>query len=498
MGKMSDERRQASKGGGKLDEFVAKLIPEKHLSVAFVSAAGAAFVFFIFMIIGLARSPTAAAQKAAEEAGKERDEIQETLAGERGKHSETRATLQKADRAKAAAEKERDGAKKNADKLGEQVKAFQTQVADLRKQLDTEKTGRREVDREKTKAERERDAARKEAASLKKKQERTEASLAELRKQHDELRAVKGAQADIAEKARGVFDSIMEQAAQVEAPQDKIDVIERLRAASRKELTGTPYMGRLDDEMERQQKAIETEKRSADRKAVREAKETYEEAMRRLKMASEHEAAMTILREAKADLLGTDYEVRVHKEIEKREKAHTGEVARAIYDAVMKKVKDSPKAYEENLAALKDALAQIKGSRYESKLDRLVESREKTLRENVGRAAYDDVMALIKKGPKEYDENIAAAEAALPKTEGTRYEAPLTKRLASLRSDRLESVGRAAYDKARAQLKSSPRDYAANVTALEALKAEAAGSRWEASINKLLTKQKTLLERSRK
>ena len=250
-------------------------------------------------------------------------------------------------------------------------------------------------------------------------------------------------------------------------------------------LFGTDYAVRIHHKVERRQ--------------ATQMKDIYNDTMKRkLVMAKEHGAAMDILREAKRKLAGTPYEVRIYAEMERRQRTQTDETSRAVYEAVIKKIKDSPKAYEDNRRALEVALRKVKGTRWAKKLEPLLDARQKTLAADVARAVYEDVMARIKKAPTEYDENIAAVMDALLETKGTRYEKSLEKRLKALRTERLDRIGRKAYEEAIAQIKGSPRDYQRNVQVLERLKAKAAGSRWEAKIGKYLTKQKALLERSTK
>jgi hypothetical protein len=174
------------------------------------------------------------------------------------------------------------------------------------------------------------------------------------------------------------------------------------------------------------------------KRASADARKTYDDAMRRAKMASSHDAAMKLLKDAKEAVADTPYELNLHNELERREAAHTLKVARD---------------------------------------------------------AYEEIITLVRSKPLEYDANIAAAEANLAKAKGSKYEALLGRKIDDLKKQRLEAQGKALYTEALAQVKGAPKEYAANVAALRELKAKAAGSRYEKIIDKLLKRQEALLAR---
>ncbi len=493
---------------GKLDEIVGRAIPERWLATALEGTAAGVLFYFVLTIIGFARSPEEAAQA-------ERRGAEEALAEEVKSHSETKSALEEVRAAKEAAEVKIEEAELDAERAKGKVDLveadrdkFRTELDQLREQLGTERGAKDAAERqhkafadaagrEKVKIAAERDAAQKDAAALRERVAKLEGEQAELRKQHDELGAAKAEDEKIADRARAAFDKIAEAVSGIEDPKEKIAAIERMREESKAELEGTPHMDRLDEMVAREGRTIEDQEAAAEKEAKREAKDIFSEMNRKLKMSPEYEDAMEIMRQAKEKVIGTDFEVTIHLMITKLETKHKDEAASAAYKEVLKQVGSSPNAYEENLRALEAALEQVKDTRYAAKLEGMVEKRRKTIKDDIARAARDEVNARIKSNPDDYDGNIAAAEAALPKTEGTNCEAPLRKRLDGMKEQRLDKIGRKAYDAALARLKESPREYAGNVAALKGLKADAEGSRWEAEIGKLLTKQEARLARER-
>ena len=493
----------------KLDEIVAKAIPEQWLATAFAGAAVVALILFILMIIGFARSPEEAAQA-------KREAAETALAKEKESHGKTsvalsgaRADAKKAEKKAGVAESRAARAEGKVEAANTARKKLDSEIATLNKQVGAErgskqtlerqiKTTKDEANRVKTKAEAARDRALKDASTLSERAKKLDADLAALRKQHEELRAATEEAAKMAERARLAFEEITKAVSEAKdkKPEERIDTIESMREASRASLEGTRYMVRLDSMIAREKRLIEEGKLAAAKEVKREDREIYEEVMLQLKVKMEHDAATALLGEAKEKVSGTVYKVRIQQEIDRRETAYKNEVASAVYKEVMKEVNAAPKAYEENLKALEDALGQIEGTSYGARLERMIGKRRKTLKTNVALAAYREVEARIKSRPEEYDENIAAVEDALLKTEGTRYEASLRKRLISLKKEQLEKLGREAYDAARAQLRESPKNYAGNVAVLRELKTKAEGSSWEPRIAKMLTDQERRLARS--
>ncbi|MHC4505885.1 MAG: hypothetical protein ACYTFI_21495, partial [Planctomycetota bacterium] len=198
---------------------------------------------------------------------------------------------------------------------------------------------------------------------------------------------------------------------------------------------------------------------------------------------------LAALEEAAQKTEGTKYGEKLTREVEDRRKTLGINVARVVYDEVMKKLKESPKAYEENLAALEEAAGKTEGTKYGEKLAREVKDRRKTLAKDIAEAAYDGLRDRIKKNKKDYDGNITAAEAALEKAKGTKLEKKVQGILDDQKKDKLAYIGKDAYEKAVARVKTS-KDRDGNIALLEELKTTAAGSKYEAGIEKLLVKQR--------
>ena len=426
--------------GGKVDEIVAKAIPERWLATAFAGAAAGAVLLFILMIIGFARSPEAATQAKLEDGEK-------TLADERAKVADAEKELGEALKAKRDSDGKAKSAEGNAKRLQRQLDAstqaqekLVQQINDLRGEVNSgraklretegqRKTAAAAAERVKAKAGRERETAQKKEKALRDQIGTLKAELGDARKDYGKLEKTKEEREKVLERARAAFEMIMETAPKIEDPQERIETVQRLRDTSEAELAGTVYMERLTAEIKHQQSLVAKRKRAAEKMALKDAKGAYAEAMRKLKMATDYESQMEILREAKDQTSGTDYEVKVHKEMEKREGIQRNKVARKAYEELLGRLKKTPRAYEENLKALKEGLATTKDTRYEAALKRLIDPRERTLKGDVARVAYQDLIAKIKRAPREYGQNIAAAEEALEKATGTRYEAKVRKQL---------------------------------------------------------------------
>ncbi len=486
-----DAGKKGSSGGdkpfdGKVDEYVGRVVPAHLLATVFACTAAGALLLFILMIIGFARSPEKAAQESVDAARK-------ALTDQRDRQAKTTLQLQAALAATAEAEgkaKRADDLAKRAESKGQgsddKCKQLEEQKAELQKKLRAEESGRRKAESDKAKSASERDAALRAKKTVEQHAAKLDGDIKGLRDELQKLQA-----------AKETFDSIMQKVAGAEEPEKRVELIESLRAEHKAELAGTTYMARLDAELEREKRNIQEGERSAAKEAKLAAKDVYEEAMRQLAMVETHEKAIEILSEAKAELTGTAYEVNVHKEMVKREAAHEKKAAREIYDEVLKQVNASPKDYEENLRALEDALVKGEGTTYAAKLEKTVEKKKKTLKGDVAGAAWNDLLAQIKAKPDEYDENIAAAEDALLKAEGTKLEGKVRKKLEGLKKDRLQKIGQEAYEEARAQLAKSRKDHATNVVVLRELEEKAAGSPRAPAIAKMRAREEKLRDRGR-
>lgn len=499
-----DEERAAPPFGGKLDAAVAKVVPARFTATAFVGASAAALIFLVLTIIGFARSPE-------EATAAQRDAIQKKYEEERAKHAETQKALKDATSAKKDLERKleqldsqlKKAATDKSSAEAAQKKAESALAEERTKHAETQKALR---DAQKAKKDAEDKAAavdalltrarsEKEAADAARKN--LEAQLADLRKQLAELQKQKAEQAKIEENAQAVFDGIVKTVSEIDDPAKKLETMERLRASSYKDLAGTAYLARLDATIAYEKKRLEDQKAALEKKMLKDAKSTFADAMRKASAAPDHSSAIAILKDAKEKLAGTVQELAIEKEIQRREASNREAIAKAAYEDIVARTKKAPTAYDENIAAAEAALPKTEGTAYKARLESQLAELRAGQKEYIARTAYEEVMARCKNAPTAYDENIAAAEAALPRTEGTAYKARLESQLKQLRQQRLEAIGRAALEEAKSQLAKSPKDYAANVAVLKELKAKAAGSPYEATIDALLKKQEALAARAK-
>ena len=406
--------------GGKVDEYVAKVVPEHLLATVFAATAAGALVFFILMIIGFAGSPEEATQAALAEVEGTLDEVSEEL-------SETKKSLEEATAAQTEAVGKAEAAEKKAGDLGTQLgqaveaqEKLGAQVADLQKGLKAEQAGARKAEKElKTtaaQAERDRKSAEKESGALKLRTQKLEGELAEVGTQFKELKQQKDEQAKIDERARQAFDAIMATVSEIDDPEKRIEAIERLRRDSEKDLAGTVYIERLDEDAGRQKALVEKKEREALKLAKREAKKTFDEAKRSVALAEDYEAQMAILTGAKENLAGSTYEVSISKEIEACEAKHK----KKVFADAMSKLKEEGE-HDAQMAILTEAKEKLAGGKYEASISREIAAREAAQKKRVARDAYEEVVAKIRSNPEARAENLRALEEALLKTEGTRY-----------------------------------------------------------------------------
>ncbi len=469
---------------GKVDDIVAKVIPAKWLPTSFAIAGACAFLFFFLWIIWLATgaTPEEAATKQIASANTAREKAEGKLKEERAAHSGTRKERDQFARdAKRAAKADKD--KDEAEgKLATLKKEFGT-VSDERDDFEKKaKSAASDKKKALSRIERELSASQKKARGLTEDVSELEAKIANYEKKVDDLESDEEKDAEL----EAVFRGVMETAARDEDLGRRIKTLRKLRDAHSGRFAGTDYAKRLDKEIDR----VQDERKDR-------SKGVYRAVERRLKMAKgNYDRQLEILRQAAEDLADTDYEDDVAAKTKKAEAAQVKfaagqktKNAKAIFDAVQKRVKDDPRAYEKNLDALKDAVQQTEGTKYAVTLQKYVAARERTLAVDIADAAYDNLRDRIKKSPEDFDGNITAAEAALAKAKGTKLEKKVRGILEDQKEDKIYTAGKKAYEQARAKVKNSS-DRDANIAALEELKATAAGSKYEGAIDKLLVKQR--------
>ncbi len=406
----------------------------KFLIAGLVTTSVAAVVFLILMIVGFSRSPEAAARSRIERAEK-------NLQDELGSHDETKKKLFSESKTREQAEKK---AKTAEAELAGKTAKLEEAVAD-------------------------RDS---------------------WRTKFDELKAAKDERAKIEERARAAYESIIKSADGTKDLQKRLETLESRRDASRSDLVETPYMRRLETYISKVKRTLADHTRAAEDKAKRDAKDAYADAMRKLKTAKGYDGEMAVLRGAREELADTPYLGKIDSEIKSREDEQRKKLARSVYEEVTKKVKSSPKAYAENLAALEEAAQKTEGTKYGDKLKSEVEDRRKTLRANVARAVYDEVKKKLKESPKTYEENLAALEEAAQKTEGTKYGPKLAREAKDRRKTLANDIAKAAYDGLRDRIKKSKKDYDGNITAAEAALEKAKGTKLEKKVRGILDDQR--------
>ena len=482
----------ADQGGGpggkidaiadKIDEIVGKVVPERLLPTVFAGTALVTLLFFILMIVGFARDPGEAAKADIEALETQVEKLEKDL-------RETRGGKKEAGRSAATFERDLKQAQDQLSRLEENRGRLNKQVEDLRNQLEEARGARKDLDRKLKKAVADASRGEKSVGVASERLKTVETQLGELRKQHDALRRQKDDAAKVYEKARVAFETIVKNVSEIANPEKKVENIERLRAASRPDLEGTVYMDKLDAMVARARKT-----------ARREAKVAYADYMNRLKMTVGHESAMKLLAEAKKEfdeLDETAYLLKIDQQMKEREEDHSDEVARKVHDDVMKAIASQPKAYEENLTLLKEALEKAKDTRWGARIEGQATSRERTLADDVARAAYEELVSRVRKDPKAYDRNLDFAEEIKPKITA-RFEKHYAKQVAALEARRLKTLGREALSEAQEHVAKHPKDHEGNIEKILELRKRAAGSPYEPKLAAMLDRERKLLLRAGK
>jgi hypothetical protein len=403
MAKKANEAMPSSLGGPadkpsfpeKVYLVVAKVVPGAWLATAFVAAAGAALLFFILMLISLLSGGDTSGVAVGASTDAALVAEAESLRGQLEDVTKAR------DEALAIAERtyseDDDGAAKLAAlrEAASQTQAELTKrIQDLTQQLAAEKAKAPVAPvvapgDDRAAVVRERDAARSQAESHKKQIVELVQEIARLRKENKTLEESKpvGAVAS-ATTAKGPAAA----------------------GASRADAPAPSAAPKVTD---------------------KEAKELYAQAMAKTKKAKTHEEGITLLDGARRAVAGTRYEQRLKDEIERRTVDKANRDARVVYEDVLARIRKTPKAYVENLGALNVALAKVNGTKYEKALSRLIESRRKSMKDDVGRAAYDDARKRLKEAPKEREKNLEYLEVCRTKAVGSNYEASIEKLIKS-------------------------------------------------------------------
>ncbi len=488
----------------KVTEVVHKVVPEHLVPVSFAGALVAVLVLFLLTVIGFSRDPEKAAK------GKIED-LEERLKNERSEHAATRTEKRKLSGTAGTSEYELRRAKDRLERLEKERERLQTQVQEFKKQLkeaggDEKKLAREFKDFKRKAAEekrglvKDRDDALRTRKAVDGSLAAVETQLKEVRDRYNELRGKQKQSAAVHEKARVAFESIVKMVDGIEDPEKKIRAVERLRAASNLDLDGTVYMERLDEKIKRERRLMEEAKQLAQKRAKVDAKDTYKAYMNRLGATFGYEAQMALLAGAEKEFKELDetaYALKVHNEMEDRRTKHEDEVAREVRDQVMRAVALQPKAYEENLKSLEEALEKTKGTRYAKAIQKQVDSRRRTLADDVARKLYEDLVSRVRLNPKGYDENLAYAAEIKPGIT-QRYEKKFAKQVAAVETAKRDAAGRVALSEAQEHVAKNPTDHEGNITALIGFKTRARDSRYESKLADLLARERKLLLRSRK
>lgn len=488
----------------KVTEVVHKVVPEHLVPVSFAGALVVVLVLFLFVIIGFSRDP--------EEVAKKRVESLETrLKDERTEHAATRAEKRKLSGKAGTSEYELGRAKDRLGRLEKERDRLQAQLQEVKTQLKEAGGGEKKKAREladfkkKTAGEKrtlvkDRDDALRARKVVDGRLAAMETQLKEVRDRYNELRGKQEQSARVYENARSTFDRIVKMVDEIEDPEKKIRAAERLRAASQLDLDGTVYMARLNEKIKHERRLMEEAKQLARKKAKVDAKDAYKDYMNRLGATFGYEAKMALLAGAKRDfeeLDETAYALKVHKEMEARRTKHEGEVAREVHDLVMRAVALQPKAYEENLKSLEEALEKTKGTRWAGAIQKQVDSRRRTLANDVARVLYEDLVSRVRLNPKGYDRNLAYAAEIRPRIT-PRYEKKFAKLVAKVETAKRDTAGRAALSEAQEHVAKNPTDHEGNIKALIEFKTRARDSRYESKLADMLARERKLLLRSRK
>lgn len=102
----------------------------------------------------------------------------------------------------------------------------------------------------------------------------------------------------------------------------------------------------------------------------------YREIMDEVAAYQERDMRIPILFRAKLLLAGTNYEAKAHtnwRNERKQKQADVDREAKVVYDKAKSKTKMHPEAYDKNISIMRDALEQVRGSKYEEMIEKEID-----------------------------------------------------------------------------------------------------------------------------
>ncbi|MHC5053166.1 MAG: hypothetical protein ACYTKD_00435 [Planctomycetota bacterium] len=239
-----------------------------------------------------------------------------------------------------------------------------------------------------------------------------------------------------------------------------------------------------------------------DSKRVADAKAAFDSIMNKAAAEDDLAKRLELLRELRDESLtklgGTAYArslgdemIRVEQMIEKQEvlaKRKTTRKAGEAYSDAMRRLKMT-KEHARAMDILRETKEEVAGTKYEVSIHEQMVSREKAEKERLARAVYDAARRRLSEEPNAYEENLRALKAAMEETAGTRYAASLKKMVDAREASLQLDIARGAYETLSKQIRKSPPDYDANITVAEDALAKAKGTRYEAKITSILKSQ---------
>lgn len=275
-------------------------------------------------------------------------------------------------------------------------------------------------------------------------------------------------------KARPAYTTLTGDVKKLKTPAAKLQLLESQKGS----FEGTSYLKKIDSMIEREKTALVAAK--------------YKSLSTRVRSLKTPAAKIAEYKRMLPEFKGTRYEKTVQSRIDSEESRLVAGRYKNL-TAELKNLKAQPK-----IARLQAAQAYFKGTRYE----KTVESMLKREKDNLKRNMYSDLTKEVNK-KKTSAEKIALLKADMSQYIGTSFYDKIKSQIKSLES-RLASdakaardkAARTAYDDVMAKIKKTPKDYDANIAALQGAKAQVAGSTYEKKIDSQIKKQQDLKKKA--
>lgn len=412
----------------KIDELIAKIVPSKWLATSLVGATALFLLFFLMWaftgkaldkeqqeIVDATKAKAKAdINTARERADKSMKEARERADARVAKYKEDNDKLRTTTREATKKASNYERAKKDLDSYKAKYEKTYKDLGDIKDKLRSSVRGASKTE----------STLQSQIRSLEGELKSTKVSLDKTQKDYTAYKK------KYSSKAKEAFDKIVETASRQTKNSQQLVVINKMAKSAEfaKELVGTDYYDRLNKHIKKVEDLVARDNKIAAKKSAQEAKARYNKAMADKRNANDDDARLEILHEAKVELEGSAYAANIQKFIDAIENKRRTVAAKAAYEEVTKKVAQTPTSFESNLEKLKTALPDVAKTSYESRLVKIIRSKESSLKNDIAKHTINQLNTFIRgttRNPEGYNSVIDRCDELTPKVEGTTYNKQL-------------------------------------------------------------------------